>query len=463
MKIRPNMDRREFLQTTALAASALPFLGAAADTVLPLERSLVCDQLKRFAAEKKAQAIAAAQAEARLMLPEFKALFAAAEQGDWPALKNIFQELHRHAPPFEISGPTDWRVQGIQSKVVQEIYGALENIMGAEDDFAIAFGNDIIGSLPPGSIYLGGTDPGRFVITALSRSHVNGDPFFTLTQNALADRTYLKYARSMYGARIYIPTDEDSTHTFSEYVEDADRRRKENKLRPGEDIEEVDGKLNIRGQVAVMTINGLLARLVFDKNPDHEFYIEESFPLEWMYPHLVPHGLVMKINRQPLTGLSDDVIRRDHGYWTHYIRPMIGDWLRDDTPVGDVVGFIEKVHVRRDLCGFKGDPRFIQNEAPQRAFSKLRSSIGGIYAWRADIARSPAEKKRMLEEADFAFRQAVALCPRSPEALFRYSSLLAGQGRTEEAVPLMETALNLEPKNVALRSLCQQLKKTNRS
>src|ERR1051326_5529906 len=131
MKIRPNMDRRQFLQITALAASAVPFLDTAADTVLPLERFFVRDQLKRFAAEKKAQAIAAAQAEARLMLPEFKALFAAAEQGDWPAVKTIFQEFPRHTPPFEISGPKDWRVQGIQSKVVQEIYGALQNIMGA--------------------------------------------------------------------------------------------------------------------------------------------------------------------------------------------------------------------------------------------------------------------------------------------------------------------------------------------
>ena len=62
---------------------------------------------------------------------------------------------------------------------------------------------------------------GRWVVTALCKSHVNADPFFTLTQNALADSGYLHYLRSMYGTRIYIPTEEDSTNTFSDYMNDA--------------------------------------------------------------------------------------------------------------------------------------------------------------------------------------------------------------------------------------------------
>jgi len=457
MNIRPDMNRRQFLQTTALAASALPFMGAATEPLPYIECPSISDQLKRFAGEKRAQAIAAAQAEAREMLPEFKSLFAAAEKGDWPALKNIWQEMLKHTSPFEIRGPRDWRVQGIQSKVAQEIYGAFENIMEGEDGYAIAFGRDIIGSIPPGSIYFGGTDPGRFVITALCKSQVNGDPFFTLTQNALADSGYLHYLRSMYGTRIYIPTEEDSTNAFSQYMNDACRRRKENKLRPGEEIEEIDGKLNVSGQLAVMSINGLLAKIIFDKNPDREFYVEESFPLEWMYPHLAPHGLVMNINRQPLAELSDELVRRDREYWTRYIQAMIGDWMHDGTSFGDVVAFIEKVHVNHDLSGFKGDPRFIQNDAPQKSFSKLRTAIGGIYAWRGSHAGSPVEKERMLAEADLAFRQAIALCPRSPEALFRYTSLLVWQGRTEAAVPLVESALKLQPQNVMLLNLFQQL------
>src|SRR5881397_643016 len=318
MNIRPDMNRRQFLQTTALAASALPFMGTATERLPYLECSSISDQLKRFAAEKRAQAIAAARAEAREMLPEFKSLFTAAEKGDWPALKDIWQEIWKQTSPFEIRGPRDWRVQGIQSKVVQEIIGAFENIMGGEDGYAIAFGKDIIGSIPPGSIYFGGTDPGRFVITALSKSQVNGDPLFTLTQNALADSGYLHYLRSMYGTRVYIPTEEDTTNVFSQYLNDACRRLKENKLRPGEEIEEIDGKLNVSGQVAVMAINGLLTKIIFDKNPDREFYVEESFPLDWMYPHLTPYGIIMKISRHQLPELTDDILKRDHEFWSQF-------------------------------------------------------------------------------------------------------------------------------------------------
>ena len=42
-----------------------------------------------------------------------------------------------------------------------------------------------------------------------------------------------------------------------------------------------------------MSINGLLTKVIFDKNPTNEFYVEESFPLDWMYPHLTPHGVIM--------------------------------------------------------------------------------------------------------------------------------------------------------------------------
>ena len=147
MNIRPDMNRRQFLQTTALAASALPLLSTATGPLLDLECSRISEQLKRFAAEKRAQAIAAARAEAREMLPEFKSLFAAAEKGDWPAMKNIWQDLLEQSSPFQIRGPRDWRVQGIQSKVVQEIYGAFENIMGGEGGYAIAFGMIVITGL----------------------------------------------------------------------------------------------------------------------------------------------------------------------------------------------------------------------------------------------------------------------------------------------------------------------------
>ena len=251
----------------------------------------------------------------------------------------------------------------------------------------------------------------------------------------------------MYGEKIYIPTAEDSQKCFQDYTEDVTRRQQNHQLRPGEDVHVDNGRVQVSGQVAVMEINGLLVKTIFDKNPDREFYIEESFPLDWMYPNLEPHGLIMKINRQPLTSLSGEIVQKDHDYWTKYVMPMIGDWLNNDTTVKEVAAFAEKIHLKKDLSGFTGDPQFVQNEYSCRMFSKLRSSLGGLYAWRAQHAADDSEKERMNNEADFAFRQSFALCPYSPDAVFRYVNLLLSEDRTADAVLIAETAAKKCPKN----------------
>src|ERR1035438_10453803 len=278
----------------------------------------------------------------------------------------------------------------------------------------------------------------------------------------MAESSHLDYLRAMYGGKIYVPTTNDSQKCFQDYLEDAQRRMQSHQLGPGEDVKMVDGKVQVSGQIAVMNINGLLVKLIFDKNPGREFYIEESFPFDWMYPHLEPHGLIFKINRQPLPGLSDEIVEQDHDYWRGLVRPMIGDWLNDDTPVGEIAAFAKKTFGKQDFSGFTGDPRFIQNAYSHRMFSKLRSSHGGLYAWRLKQAAGAVEKERMAREADFAFRQTWALCPYSPEAVFRYVNLLIEQKRVADALLVAETASQM-PANQGkdgeqLRALVKQLK-----
>ena len=412
----------------------------------------VAARLKSFVAEKEAQANAATNP----MPPEFKPFFAAAEKGNWLAASNAFLE-------FRHSGKTDERLRGAAWQAVMETWGALDAFGEGDEKYSLAFGTNIIASVPAGSIYFGGTDAGRFIITALQKSHVNADPFFTLTQNGLADGAYLDYLRSMYGDKIYIPTAEDSQKCFQDYLEDAQRRMQNHQLRPGEDVKMVDGKVQVSGQVSVMEINGLLVKTIFDKTPDREFYIEESFPFDWMYPYLEPHGLIMKINRQPLSELSDEILERDHDYWAKLMQPMIGDWLNDDTPVEQVAAFAQKTFGKQDFNGFTGDPRFIQNAYSQHIFSKLRSSIAGIYMWRLNQAASEEETDRMARAADFAFRQAWALCPYSPEAVFRYVNFLLKQKRISDALVVAETAAQMPSMQgqdgEQIRALVEQLKK----
>ncbi|HWI56117.1 MAG TPA: M56 family metallopeptidase, partial [Bacillota bacterium] len=412
-------------------------------------------RLRAFFTAKAAQARQLAGGEP--VAPEVWPYFEAGMKGDWAAATNLWAAMRRRAHQYE-GTTSDQTLDKVWGPILETDL-AWEQFANWKEKYLLAFGHDIIKSIPPGSIYFGGTDPGRGVVTAMSESHADAKPFFTLTQNALADGTYLDYLRAMYGQRIYTPSTEDSQKCFQEYVADAQQRLKEHKLRPGEDVRMKDNKVQVSGQVAVMNINALLTKIIFDHNPDREFYIEESFPLDWMYPHLSPNGLILRINRQPLPSLPEAAVQQDHEYWSRYLQPLLGDWLKADTSVAEVAAFAEKVYLKHDLGGFQGDPQFIEDTWAQKAFSKLRSSIGGVYAWRMNNAKNSDEKQRMGQEADFAFRQAYALCPTSPEALFRYVNLLISANRVDDAITLAQTSLKLDPKNQQVESLIEQLKK----
>lgn len=263
---------------------------------------------------------------------------------------------------------------------------------------------------------------------------------------------------------IYIPTAEDSQECFQEYMSDASRRLQMNQLKPGEQVQVVNGKVQVTGQVAVMAINGLLTKVIFDHNPKNEFYVEESFPLDWMYPHLTPFGIIMKVNRDPVPELSEDTIRRDHEFWTQYSDRLIGNWVTYDTSVKEICDFVEKVYMQHDFSGFKGDLKFVRDDQAQKAFSKLRSSIASsVYGWRISHAKNAADQMRMVKEADFAYRQAFAFCPYSPEALFHYVQLLAQMQRIPDALLLAETALKLDPNNGQISDLITSLRNASNS
>jgi tetratricopeptide (TPR) repeat protein len=263
---------------------------------------------------------------------------------------------------------------------------------------------------------------------------------------------------------IYIPSNDDSQQCFTEYA-------REKQIAAG-----ANGTIQISGQIDVMMINGLLCRVIFDKNPTNEFYIEESFPLEWMYPYETPFGIIMKINREPLVALPDDVFKRDHEFWSKYSERLIGNWITYDTSVGDIcTNFVEKIYLRNDYSGFKGDRKFVRDDDAQKAFSKLRSSQAGMYAWRLSLLhpsppyppidpqylpyrpKSDAESQQLYKECDFAFKQSFAFCPYSPEAVVRYVNFLYQFQRFNDALIVAKTCHKLDPYNVQITDVINQI------
>ena len=58
--------------------------------------------------------------------------------------------------------------------------------------------------------------------------------------------------------------------------------------------------------------------------------------MDWMYPYLSPHGLILKLNPGPLPRLAETPTREDHEYWRRYAGRLVGDWLIEEMPVKTV-------------------------------------------------------------------------------------------------------------------------------
>lgn len=264
------------------------------------------------------------------------------------------------------------------------------------------------------AIFFGGTDPGRFVPTYMIYSAHYRSDVYLITQNALADNTYMNVMRDLYGDRIWIPSQQDSNFAFQKYVEDVRAGR----IPAGADVSFEGGRVSVQGVQGVMTINGILARMIFEANKArHDFYVEESYVIPWMYPYLTPHGLIMKINRDPVDQLDPELVRKDRAFWDWYVERLMSN------------------------------PKFLRDVVARKTFSKLRSAIAGLYAYR-----------RMFEESEYAFEQAIRLYPLSPEANFRLADVEMQQFRFSKAREVIENFLKEDPGNERVAEFLVQIR-----
>jgi len=254
------------------------------------------------------------------------------------------------------------------------------------------------------------------------------------------DELYFTYLREMYGSRINLPSSNERQKVFQDGLADAKKR--------GENLD-------------VPALTGLMGKLIFDQNPDREFFIELNPPQEWLYPYLSPFGPILKINREPLETLTPEVVAKDREYWLKQQRKLIGDWLRPETSAREICDFVEKIYLRKDLSGFAGDPDFVRDGQAQRMYCYLRGQIGDVYAWRCGsreaqkFAGAKEDHDRMSAEAGFAFKQAFAFCPTSPEALRCLTGRLLDASRFDDALLAANTVLKLDPDNSNAKQVIQ--------
>lgn len=257
--------------------------------------------------------------------------------------------------------------------------------------------------MSPGAVYFGGTDAGRFVPTYLAYAVGFRPDVCVLTQNALADPTYMNVERDLYGEQLWLPTADEVRTAFTDYTDAvlAGQRTSRGK------ITEVNGRVQISGSAAVMEICEELARQIWERNPERDFYLEESYRMPWMDAVLEPAGLAMRLRREAeRRDLTIDRARNDD-FW---------DWM--------VRRLITRTAYGRDF-------------AAQKSFSKLRSSQAGLYA-----------RSGQAEAAERAFGEAMALFPISPDALFRYlQESLLPRARFEVAGRMLRQYLRVDSGN----------------
>ncbi len=263
------------------------------------------------------------------------------------------------------------------------------------------------------AVFFGGTDPGRFVPTYMIYSGRVREDVFLITQNALADNTYMSVMRDLYGNDIWIPSVANSAQAFQEYVSDIESGRRPETA----GIKKENGRVQISGVLGVMEINGILTKQIFDHNSyRHDFYIEESYVIRWMYPYLEPHGLIMRINQNTHPKLPAEMTRDDLDFWDWYTRRLTGTEA-----------------FRRDIVA-------------RKSFSKLRSAIAGLYAYRG-----------MKREAEKAFHEARELYPLSPEANFRLAEVYMRSQQFDEAEELIQIFAAEDPANTKAGDFLKQL------
>lgn len=270
--------------------------------------------------------------------------------------------------------------------------------------------------MTPNAIFFGGTDPGRFVPTYMIYSAKVRPDVFLITQNALADPTYMDTMRSLYADQIWMPTAKDNSDAFDKYI----RLVQTGELPNLGGISDKNGRIQVNGAMEVMEINAIITEQIFNKNiASHDFYVEESYAMRWMNPYLTPHGLIMKLNaKQQSQAEFNKTLQDDMDFWDWYTRRLTSN------------------------------PGYERDVAARRSFSKLRASLAGLYA-----------NRRMIQAAERAYIDGLLLYPYSPECTIRFMrEMLYPYGRIDDSILYVEKLVYKDKNNQQAQAALKMLK-----
>ncbi len=380
---------------------------------------VVAGKLNEFAKARRAVVHAMAQKLGVAVPADVDRYFDAVEGRRWEEADELFLSLKKRR---DESQPRSRELDSL-FPAVHETVGVSEVVREWPAEQLLEYGNRILGSLRPGMVYLGGTDAGRYIPTLLAET--SEERPIVLTQNALADNSYLEYARFLHGDRLNALTPEDSNRAFQDYVEDARRRYEHGQqfpneppqIKPGEQVEVFGGKTQVGGQVAVMAINERLTQALMQRNPGASFAMEESYPFAASYAQATTLGPVLEL------GVSD-----------------ASQLLTADRAA-------QSVEYWKTTANTMGGPDENSSSAEQRrAYAKMAAAQAGLL-----------NQAGFSESAMETYAIAARIHPGDPEVAFRYSDLLVQQNRAQDAIPIVRAAVEAHPEQSGLAQLLNRL------
>jgi hypothetical protein len=389
----------------ALKSSAQP-----GKTVIAEQKT--ADVLSKFIVNKNKQIREIVSRHKIIVSPRIAAFVQAMQKGEsWKDVSAIFKDIQSRSGQYK-QGTRDLRIHNILwSGPVLEMGGAYEIFKKWNPALLDLYATELISVIPDGSVYFGGTDPGRFVITAYLSARENSKTII-MTQNALADNTYMDYLHTAYDDRMTLPTGDDISQMFACYVD----KIRLGKLPKNSGIKFEDGKVKITGVAAVMAINSMIAHNIFDNNKSkYRFFVEESYPIPWMRQYLEPCGMIMALNSEPVT-LTDKAIAANDAYWQKLISKLQAE-----------SGFDTDVMARE-------------------AFSKARTSIAGIYAFH-----------KKYTAAEHAYKEAIMLSPANDGPVIQLAKMYLKTGKGSQAHELMSGYIKTHPESKRCKAFLRSL------
>lgn len=274
--------------------------------------------------------------------------------------------------------------------------------------------------VPPGAIFFGDSDLGRFAISCAMESQQPDKRFSVITQNQLVDYSYWDYVRYLWGTNITMPSDDDFNAAYARSVAGAYGT----------------------GTAAIAAMNAEFSRWVFQQNPGRQIYMEASwFMPEWAYDYAVPWGPVFEIRREPIARLEQAAIQRDHAFWSGGCKRMVGNGIRPEISIGELCDLVETIYLGKGMSDFKGDPEYLSDTVAQAWFGMARHATAALYQWHCIKAKDRDDKQRMLDESIFAYKQTFVL---SPFTSLDFAGLLSQMGRTNEAARIVSVREKIE-------------------